>query len=100
VYRRYASLFFVCGIDNGENELLVLEMIHRYVEVLDKHFVNVSELDLIFNFAKAYTILDEILMAGELADSSNRAVLRSIAEIEAMEAEYGVQDNLREAGLS
>ncbi len=41
VYRRYASLFFVCGIGAGDNELVTLEIIHRYVEVLDRYFGNV-----------------------------------------------------------
>jgi AP-1 complex subunit sigma 1/2 len=30
----------------------VLEMIHFFVEILDKYFNNVCELDLIFNFHK------------------------------------------------
>ena len=42
VYRRYASLFFVCGISAGDNELVALEIVHRYVEVLDRYFGNVS----------------------------------------------------------
>lgn len=42
VYRRYASLFFVAGITQGDNELATLEIIHRYVEVLDRYFGNVS----------------------------------------------------------
>ena len=42
VYRRYASLFFVTGISAGDNELITLEIIHRYVEVLDRYFGNVS----------------------------------------------------------
>ena len=42
VYRRYASLFFVAGISQGDNELVVLEVIHRFVEVLDRYFGNVS----------------------------------------------------------
>ena len=42
VYRRYASLFFVSGISQGDNELVTLEVIHRYVEVLDRYFGNVS----------------------------------------------------------
>lgn len=42
VYRRYASLFFVCGISQTDNELVTLEIIHRYVEVLDRYFGNVS----------------------------------------------------------
>ena len=41
VYRRYASLFFVCGIGSADNELITLEIVHRYVEVLDRYFGNV-----------------------------------------------------------
>uniref|UniRef100_A0A669EHF6 Adaptor related protein complex 1 subunit sigma 3b n=1 Tax=Oreochromis niloticus TaxID=8128 RepID=A0A669EHF6_ORENI len=59
VYKRYASLYFCLGVESQENELLALEIIHRYVELLDKYFGNVCELDIIFNFEKAYFILDE-----------------------------------------
>lgn len=31
VYRRYASLFFVSGIGQQDNELITLEVIHRCV---------------------------------------------------------------------
>ncbi|KAF4653642.1 AP-1 complex subunit sigma-1A [Perkinsus olseni] len=86
VYRRYASLYFVCSIDRDDNELIALETIHLYVEMLDRYFGNVCELDVIFNFHKAQYILDEVLMAGELQESSKRAVLRAIsAEDELME---------------
>ncbi|KAJ9098198.1 hypothetical protein QFC21_004527 [Naganishia friedmannii] len=76
IYRRYASLFFITSISNTDNELITLEIVHRYVEVLDRYFGNVCELDLIFNFQKAYAILDELIIAGELQDSSKKSVLR------------------------
>eukprot|EP00878_Enallax_costatus_P004618 GHUV01004863.1.p1 GENE.GHUV01004863.1~~GHUV01004863.1.p1 ORF type:complete len:156 (+),score=35.04 GHUV01004863.1:236-703(+) len=78
VYKRYASLYFLCGVDPSDNELLALEIIHQYVEVLDMYFGNVCELDLIFNFHKAYYILDELLIAGELQEPSKRAISRVI----------------------
>lgn len=56
IYRRYASLYFIAGIASGDNELLTLEIIHRYVETLDQYFKNVCELDLIFNYSKAYAV--------------------------------------------
>jgi Clathrin adaptor complex small chain len=64
VYKRYASLFFVAAIDPADNELLALDMIHHFVEVLDKHFSNVCELDLVFHFYKAYWLIDEVFLAG------------------------------------
>lgn len=39
---RYASLYFCCAVENQDNELLTLEVVHRYVELLDKYFGNVS----------------------------------------------------------
>ncbi|CAL8337814.1 unnamed protein product [Boreogadus saida] len=70
VYKRYASLYFCVGMESEDNELLTLEVLHRYVEMLDKYFGNVCELDLIFNFEKAYYILDEFLMGGEVLETS------------------------------
>jgi len=75
VYKRYASLYFIVMVDNDDNELMALEIIHHFVEVLDRYFGNVCELDLIFNFHKAYYILDELLLAGELQETSKKAIL-------------------------
>ncbi|KAI8833832.1 AP complex, mu/sigma subunit [Chytriomyces cf. hyalinus JEL632] len=85
VYRRYASLFFIAGTDIDDNELLTLEIIHRYVEVLDKWFLNVCELDIIFNFQQAYTIMDELLIGGELQESSKRSAINSLKRMEETE---------------
>ncbi|KAF2740247.1 clathrin coat assembly protein ap19 [Polyplosphaeria fusca] len=85
VYRRYASLFFIAGCDSVDNELITLEVVHRYVEQMDKYYGNVCELDIIFNFQKAYFILDELLLAGELQESSKKNVLRCIGQQDSLE---------------
>ncbi|CAJ0958780.1 unnamed protein product [Ranitomeya imitator] len=36
----YASLYFCCAIEDQDNELLTLEIVHRLVELLDKYFGN------------------------------------------------------------
>lgn len=53
-------------------------------QVLDKYFGNVCELDIIFNFHKAYFILDEIFIGGELQETNKREVLRVIVEQDRM----------------
>lgn len=35
-------MYFCVGLDDRDNELLTLEVLHRYVELLDKYFGNVS----------------------------------------------------------
>uniref|UniRef100_A0A2K5HTU9 AP complex subunit sigma n=1 Tax=Colobus angolensis palliatus TaxID=336983 RepID=A0A2K5HTU9_COLAP len=80
VYKRYASLYFCCAIENQDNELLTLEIVHRYVELLDKYFGNVCELDIIFNFEKAYFILDEFIIGGEIQETSKKIAVKAIED--------------------
>ena len=42
-------------------------------------YVQVCELDIIFNFEKAYYMLDELLIAGEIQETSKKNVLKAIA---------------------
>ncbi|KAL7992499.1 hypothetical protein Chor_016755 [Crotalus horridus] len=46
VYRQYAALFIVVGINETENEMAVFELIHNFVEVLDKYFSRVVSMNL------------------------------------------------------
>nr|XP_046246129.1 AP-1 complex subunit sigma-3a isoform X2 [Scatophagus argus] len=85
IYKRYASLYFCAGLEAQDNELLSLEVLHRYVELLDKYFGNVCELDIIFNFEKAYFILDEFLMGGEVQETSRVAVGASMEEADMLQ---------------
>ena len=79
VFRRYASLYFACCIEKDDNELIVLDIIHHFVEVLDRYFQNVCELDLIFNFHKAYFILEELIVGGFIMESSKKQVLKMVS---------------------
>merc|ERR1711916_367423 len=78
VYRRYASLFFIVGVDNEENELAVLEFIHCLVETLDKYFENVAELDIMFNAEKAHFILEEMMANGAVVETNRMNVLQPL----------------------
>ena len=42
-------------------------------------FIQVCELDIIFNFEKAYFMLDELLLGGEVQETSKKNVLKAIA---------------------
>ena len=48
IYRQYAALFVVVGVNDTENEMAIYEFIHNFVEVLDGYFSRVSELDVSF----------------------------------------------------
>jgi AP-4 complex subunit sigma-1 len=83
VYRRYASLFFIIGVDGDEeNELGILEFIHALVETLDKYFESVCELDIMFNLEKAHFIVDEMVSNGHIVETNKGNILKPIALME------------------
>ncbi|RLW10097.1 hypothetical protein DV515_00002172 [Chloebia gouldiae] len=75
VYRQYAALFIVVGIDQTENEIAVYELIHNFVEVLDKYFSRVSELDIMFNLDRVHIILDEMVLNGCIVETNRNRIL-------------------------
>lgn len=85
VFRRYASLCFIFCVDFEDNELLTFESIQFYVESLDKYFGNVCELDLIFNYTKAYYMLDELVVFGRFCESSRKSVQKAVSAHDQLE---------------
>ena len=59
-----------------------LELIHLFVETMDKYFGSVCELDVVYNFYKVYTVLDELIIGGEIVETSKTNILKKLREIE------------------
>ncbi|CAL9149233.1 unnamed protein product [Musa hybrid cultivar] len=85
VYKHLATLYFVFVFDSCENELAMLDLIQVLVETLDRCFKNVCELDIVFNFNKMHTILDEIIFGGQVLETSSERVLKAVEEISRLE---------------
>ena len=82
VYRRYAALYFITGIDQEENELAILEVIHMLVETFDKYFNKVCELDIMCNLEKAHMLLDEIINNGHIVETNMARILAPVQVID------------------
>lgn len=78
VYKRFAGLFIVFSVDLSDNDLIYLESIQLFVEVLDLYFGNVCELDIVFNFYKVYSIVDEMYLGGEIEETSRNVILERV----------------------
>ena len=53
-------------------------------------FPQVCELDVIFNFEKAYFILGELLLGGEIQETSKKNILKAVAAQDMLqEVSYG-----------
>jgi hypothetical protein len=82
------------GIDQSDNELIALEIIHRFVQSLDVAFGNVSELDILFGMNIAYSVLNEVVVAGELSESSLKSVATQLKEMDHLLHEEILMENL------
>ncbi|XP_010286318.1 PREDICTED: AP-4 complex subunit sigma-1 [Phaethon lepturus] len=82
VYRQYAALFVVVGINETENEMAVYELIHNFVEVLDKYFSRVSELDIMFNLDRVHIILDEMVLNGCIVETNRNRILAPLSVLD------------------
>ncbi|XP_062102394.1 AP-3 complex subunit sigma-like [Humulus lupulus] len=85
VYKHFATLYFVFIFDRSENELAMLDLIQVLVETLDKCFRNVCELDIVFNYSKLHTMLDEIIFGGQVLETSSAEVMKVVEEISKLE---------------
>merc|ERR1712071_87158 len=81
----YAGLYFCICVDINDNNLCYLEAIHNFVEVLNEYFHNVCELDLVFNFYKVYSVVDEMFLAGEIRETSQTKVLKQLLMLGSLE---------------
>lgn len=84
VYRQYAALYIVVGITDTENELSIYELVHNFVEVLDKYFSRVSELDIMFNLDKVHIILDEMILNGHVVETNKSRILAPLLVLDKM----------------
>uniref|UniRef100_A0A8C4Z5E2 AP complex subunit sigma n=1 Tax=Gadus morhua TaxID=8049 RepID=A0A8C4Z5E2_GADMO len=83
VYRHYASLYIVVGITESENELSVYELVHNFVEVLDKYFSRVVS-PIMFNMDKVHIILDEMIQNGHVVETNHSRILAPLSALDTL----------------
>ncbi|XP_076733836.1 AP-4 complex subunit sigma-1 isoform X4 [Maylandia zebra] len=79
VYRQYAALYIVVGITDSENELSIYELVHNFVEVLDKYFSRIM-----FNLDRVHIILDEMIQNGHIVETNKSRILAPLTTIDKM----------------
>ncbi|XP_061675290.1 AP-4 complex subunit sigma-1 [Syngnathoides biaculeatus] len=84
VFRQYAALYVAIGVTHDENELSIYELVQNFVEVLDKYFSRVSELDIMFNLDRVHVILDEMIQNGNIVETNKTNVLAPLNALDKM----------------
>ncbi|GFE53155.1 AP-2 complex subunit sigma-like [Babesia ovis] len=78
VYRTYGGVVISIYADREDNTLAYHELIHLIVEILDDFYGNVRELDVVCNFNTLHGLLNELILAGELLETSKQNVLERL----------------------
>ncbi|XP_069392295.1 AP-4 complex subunit sigma-1 isoform X3 [Paralichthys olivaceus] len=79
VYRQYAALYIVVAVTDAENELSVFELVHNFVEVLDKYFSRIM-----FNLDRVHVILDEMIQNGHIVETNKSRILAPLTALDKM----------------
>ncbi|RKF83732.1 AP-3 complex subunit sigma [Golovinomyces cichoracearum] len=77
-YRHYATLYFIIISTSTESPLALIDLIQVFVEVLDRLFQNVCELDLIFNFETLHACLGEMIVGGVVVEINLDRVVEGV----------------------
>ncbi|KAM7541411.1 hypothetical protein Aperf_G00000045478 [Anoplocephala perfoliata] len=80
IYRRYSTIYIIFCVDSAESELGILDLIQVFVDLLDRTFENVCELDIIFNADKVHYILNELVFGGIVLETNHAEILKRIHE--------------------
>ncbi|VDO06182.1 unnamed protein product [Rodentolepis nana] len=80
IYRQYSTIYVIFCIDLSESELGVLDLIQVFVDLLDRTFENVCELDIIFNSDKVHFLLNELVCGGIVLETNCAEILRRMQE--------------------
>ncbi len=74
VFRLFGTIYLIMIIDDLENELAMLDFINVVMGVLDDVFKGVCELHLIMNPEKIYFLVDEMISAGSVIETSRSEI--------------------------
>jgi hypothetical protein len=75
VYRLFGSIYITMLLDEMENELAILDYINVMMQVFDEIFKGVCELHLILNPEKVYLLVDEMVSAGSVIETSKNEIV-------------------------
>jgi AP-3 complex subunit sigma len=80
-------------VDECENTLSILDIIHTFVQVLNGCFKDVSEVQLAFNPDKALQALDSLINGGLIFETQHELALTRLAEENAADKRFGITMN-------
>ncbi|XP_045613464.1 AP-4 complex subunit sigma-1 isoform X1 [Procambarus clarkii] len=86
IFRWFGPCLFIVAADHAENEMMVYEFLSLYVDALHRYFGKFSERHVLLNIDRLHMVLEEMVVGGELVESSIRNVLNPIQVLDTVSA--------------
>jgi AP-4 complex subunit sigma-1 len=81
VYKRYLAIYCIAGIEEDANEISILSLFDFLFQTLREYFGDITEFHILYRLAETYTALNEIIMDGQIVETSKTKVLASLNSI-------------------
>lgn len=81
IYKRYLAIYCIAGIDDETNEFEVLSFFELYLQSLRECFGDITESIIIYNEAQSYAVLNEMIIDGEIVETSKPKIVDLINSI-------------------
>ena len=81
VYKRYLAIYCIAAVDEDMNEIACVSFFDFFFTTLKDYFGDITEFHILYNLPQAYTALNEILVDGEIVETSRQKVVNFLNSI-------------------
>ncbi|KAH0790690.1 AP-4 complex subunit sigma [Histomonas meleagridis] len=81
VYKRYLAIYCIAGVEEDANELEIISFFDFFFQTLREYFGDITEFHILYHLAETYTTLNEIVMDGEIVETSRAKIISYLSSI-------------------
>ena len=81
VYKRYLAIYCIAAVTDDMNEIAVVSFFDFFFTTLKDYFGDITEFHILYNLPQAYTALNEIIVDGEIVETSRQKVVNMLNSI-------------------
>jgi hypothetical protein len=81
VYDIFAGIYISFIVDEYENIFYILDLIHKFVLILDKYFGRVCEINLVYNYDLVLLLLNTFIAGGKCVETNEDDVVSFVRNI-------------------
>jgi AP-4 complex subunit sigma-1 len=81
VYKRYLAIYCIAGVEEDANEIAMVSLFDFLFQTLREYFGDITEFHILYRLAESYAALNEVIMDGQIVESSGTKVLAVLNSI-------------------